>query len=561
MKHLNVAYATMSDYYYICVSMVSAIQAAAEDTFYDFAVLGGADFTAKERMAMRKLMEKYPRHSLTFYDVSKFNWCDTHTDHIAKATYYRLALPLILEADRCLYLDGDTIVCQDLQTMYGLDFDGCYVAGVRAPGYYWREYKHIADKDDLPLTHDYINAGVQMMNLDKMRQDRMVERFMQLMHRDLQDQDQDTMNAACYGRIKHLPFQCNMQTKYASILRRGLYGRFTPDEMIEAYLAPVIIHYADRVKPWNNPAAPFADKWWDVCKSDKVLYAYFRHKARKFTFYPQQEITELEPFFAKHDEVYCYGAGDFGGRMVDLCQAAGLKLKGIVVSDGQCLPRNSSLPVRHLSDIRGNEVGSGIILAMREAQRQGVLAGVESWGNGHVLSPSDGFFLEMPMWTYTYQKWKEAKAWHADNRPLVTVFLPDAECGTAEKFLAWQRAWPEVEKYKWLTVIQEEGEAHEALARADILSLALPYRLLDPPYQEIIDLTLRDTVSTAQWLKEKLSGEKNVLFCVGDRRIDMGERLGEQMNVPYVLTDWGDECSKTIKQKLTSSCFLGERYM
>ena len=29
---------------------------------------------------------------------------------------------------------------------------------------------------------------------------------------------------------------------------------------------PIIIHYADKVKPWNNPQGAFADEWWSIAR-------------------------------------------------------------------------------------------------------------------------------------------------------------------------------------------------------------------------------------------------------------------------------------------------------
>ena len=130
-----------------------------------------------------------------------------HISHTSYATYYRLQLPSLLsDYDKCIYLDVDTCVCVDLTDLYQTNMSDYYIAGVIAAGYLYPEENVQKKTAELEIDNleAYINAGVLLMNLRKMRNDHMDDVFQKLMARKYTSQDQDILNKACYGHIKIL---------------------------------------------------------------------------------------------------------------------------------------------------------------------------------------------------------------------------------------------------------------------------------------------------------------------------------------------------------------------
>ena len=114
------------------------------------------------------------------------------------------------------------------------------------------------------------------MNLAKMRRDNLVDSFLELVSCGYQCPDQDIINSVCYGKLLFLPFSYNVMTKYANWRYEDYPQEFTLEELQDAWSAPAIIHYADRVKPWNDPSCAMGDYWWNVCKTSKLWdYFYF----------------------------------------------------------------------------------------------------------------------------------------------------------------------------------------------------------------------------------------------------------------------------------------------
>ena len=91
---------------------------------------------------------------------------------------------------RALTLDVDTIVRGDLSPLWEIDLEDYYFAGVREP--FWSQRFH----------RDYVNAGVMMWNLDKMRDGKVDEVLKAMNTRKFTFVEQDCLNELCWDRIK-----------------------------------------------------------------------------------------------------------------------------------------------------------------------------------------------------------------------------------------------------------------------------------------------------------------------------------------------------------------------
>lgn len=110
----------------------------------------------------------------------------------------RIVLTKILpNEDKVLYLDIDTIVNDDISELWDIDISNYYAAGVR-------------DTPDLNKNGLYVNAGVMLFNLKKMREDHIDDKWLEIAHGPKRRFAlQDPMNEALRGKIYELPTQYN----------------------------------------------------------------------------------------------------------------------------------------------------------------------------------------------------------------------------------------------------------------------------------------------------------------------------------------------------------------
>ncbi|WP_292185480.1 glycosyltransferase family 8 protein [Butyrivibrio sp.] len=189
--------------------------------------------------------------------------------HTPIASMYRLVLSELLpDCDRCIYMDGDVIVCDDMSELFSLDMDGYYIGAVRdiEAGQYMAQFDYNSSKPD---PEGYVNSGFLVMNLKKIREDNLVSRFLELSKERFLFGDQDVINIACKDKILYLDLKYNALVKYRFLsFKEKNYADFitkyfSVKEIHEAIDKPVVIHYAQPLKPWHTPYNYKGNYWYD----------------------------------------------------------------------------------------------------------------------------------------------------------------------------------------------------------------------------------------------------------------------------------------------------------
>ncbi len=247
------------------VAMTSILENAAKNTFYDFYILAPADFSTQTVQKIALIKAAYPHCDIHFIDM-KDSFDDTlmRVSHITKPTCYRLLLgELLLQYDKCIYLDGDIIVCTDLTEFYSTDLEGYYLGGIRDFDFNDPSQNHDERYQETGLCaeNSYINAGVLLMNLKKIRRDGLTETFLMEIKKGYLFLDQDVLNITCQNKIRYLPVKYNLMNYLFLYPDRKPYRIYPKGEFDEAKNNPAIIHYAAHLKPWLYYGLKFDAAW------------------------------------------------------------------------------------------------------------------------------------------------------------------------------------------------------------------------------------------------------------------------------------------------------------
>lgn len=266
--HINIALASNNDYApYTAATIESIIYNNNSKNNINFYYLIPSDFSKENKNKILSLVNKTNLYKLTFVDMgNKFSDLKCQINHISIQTYYRLLLAEILKDEtKCLYLDSDTIVERDISEFYCIDLDKNYIAGVKAACYHSPDgNKNYCQFLNIKSIDQYVNAGVLLMNLEEIRKDNITKKFIELTDKNFPS-DQDIINSACYDKILLLPLKNNLMTKYFSGDKQAnedakrVYGT---EEIEDAKNSPLVIHYADKIKPWHNKNIFKADRFW-----------------------------------------------------------------------------------------------------------------------------------------------------------------------------------------------------------------------------------------------------------------------------------------------------------
>lgn len=172
--------------------------------------------------------------------------------HVTVASYYRLFLSQLLpdNIEKVIYLDGDTIVNDNLSALWNMDISN-YALGC------------VKDMDEIPnlsrvdyaKENGYFNAGVLLINLKYWRKNRLQDVFLNCMsnHREkLIYHDQDVLNFTLYDKKQWLPMRYNVQNGFLFKRKYQLFVQnYEEDDLNTAQQYPAIIHYT-LSKPWKK---------------------------------------------------------------------------------------------------------------------------------------------------------------------------------------------------------------------------------------------------------------------------------------------------------------------
>ncbi len=211
-----------------------------------------ASFPEEMTKRLHNLEEVYPNLTLHLIIVDDEKFL-TSNFYLSESRFtaeicFRLLLPLLLpQHDKVLYLDADIIVTGNLQKLWETPLDGYCFAGAKD---YYNTHKLIGHLGFTP-NDLYINSGVLLMNLKKLREENATHKLIKLViENKFYSLDQDAINIYAKGRVKRFSdcFNVQLSTLIAN-----------PFSFLNAY----IVHYSGDNKPWkSNKHDNVMTLWW-----------------------------------------------------------------------------------------------------------------------------------------------------------------------------------------------------------------------------------------------------------------------------------------------------------
>ena len=206
------------------------------------------------------------------------------SDHIHYATYFRYAIPEIVEEERVLYLDCDMIFTQDLSPLFEVDLKG-YGLGA------------VVDK---PTTTDGFNAGLLVIDKAWWQEHQVTEALFDLTkeHHQQVYGDQGILNLYFKDAWYPLPWTYNLQV--GSDKDQYLYGDLDWYDAFQG--VPAVVHYTSHNKPWTSKRFNrFRELWW-------FYYALSWEEILLRKPILKQTYQDLVGTFPYHAAIYTYTA-------------------------------------------------------------------------------------------------------------------------------------------------------------------------------------------------------------------------------------------------------------
>lgn len=313
IDQITIIYASDEDFLpQTYVSIYSVLKARQCKCWFDFYILVPAG-TNKTTYDKQWEFANYAIHYVEI-DDDIFDEVEMKIPHITKPTYYRLIIPkLFPDIDKCIYLDGDTICTSDIIELYEENIENYYLGGCK-----WEtlnlcqeQLGCIAQRLNVSSADEYINAGILLLNLIKLRE---IQALLLLECKNEYDlQDQDIINKCCYGKIKILHMKYNV-CSYAYNMKKKNQLFMNDNEVVDEALSnPCVIHLvSEYAKPWRNDKCIFYDEWWNIAESALPADIIFSLKSETKKIVQEFSHEELFSRIHKAKNIIIFGFSKAG---------------------------------------------------------------------------------------------------------------------------------------------------------------------------------------------------------------------------------------------------------
>ncbi len=171
----------------------------------------------------------------------------------AAVYYYRFFIPRLFPLyEKAVYIDSDTILLDDVGKLFDLELHDDVVLAMPDPKVtVIKEFRDYVDNAVGVPHKEYVNDGVMVMDLKKMRKMKYLSTMVGLIKRfdaDLVAPDQDYLNVILRGKIGNLDSKWNMEP-----------SKKLPKDA-------KLVHFNLFNKPWHYKNVPCEELFWDAAK-------------------------------------------------------------------------------------------------------------------------------------------------------------------------------------------------------------------------------------------------------------------------------------------------------
>jgi lipopolysaccharide biosynthesis glycosyltransferase len=281
------------------VAVSSLICNRKPDTVYDIYIIA-SNLTQADIAIFRAFTKPHVKIHIIEASSEKYRNAE-HFGHISTATYLKFELPdLLLGLDKVLYLDGDVIIQRDLAELFDMNIENFNAAAVK----------------DIGLIHNvhniknYVNTGVLLLNLKRMRKQHLPATLMETVTsaKDIHFMDQDCFNIVLKDSVKHLPLRFNCPCQFLQQHKNEYPLDFINTTFKTDYASwqalkqdAVIVHWITHTKPWLYHDVALARRWDEYFHQSPFHDSLLKRRSVKlYAFIASQRLTNLVYIF------FCY---------------------------------------------------------------------------------------------------------------------------------------------------------------------------------------------------------------------------------------------------------------
>lgn len=274
---MNIAICTDDNYVAPCMTTITSVLNNAKNSICKVYVLSEG-LTETNKVKFQQLADFYHQTIIVREVADDVLSGLVASGRFPKSIYFRFLLPEILKDEvRCLYLDCDILVRENISDFYDTDLYGYACAAIED-----QRGDDVTIHNRIFMYSKYFNSGVLLMNLDYWRQHGVAGQLIDYL-RTYPERcwfpDQDALNAVLEGKVKFMDYRYNLQGEMLSHRCYLLLSATKWQALDEAISNPAVIHFTDINKPWYKECKhPYRDEYRKVAFSQPIIGLVLRRR-------------------------------------------------------------------------------------------------------------------------------------------------------------------------------------------------------------------------------------------------------------------------------------------
>ena len=271
---VNVIFATDKKYLpYTSVAIISLSEKSTSDFEYDVYVLS-SELDESDLERLHPLVKSNVHVHLKDINGKRREIRESLVgklrDYYSESIYYRIFAPSLLpQLSRAVYLDSDVVLTNDVAKLYFTDLGEMTVGAVTDESVISEPVfaRYVTRYLGFNTPDEYFNSGVLLMDFERMRNDRIEEKFISLLSEDFRTvaPDQDVLNFILAGKVKYLLPGWN---------KHPIPDRELPKSRL------YLMHFNMFMKPWRYDGTQNEELFWFYAMKTHYLSNLLEEKQR-----------------------------------------------------------------------------------------------------------------------------------------------------------------------------------------------------------------------------------------------------------------------------------------
>jgi len=225
------------------VSIISLFENKNADTIIKIYIINCG--ISNENLAKINLIAKKYKTNFTYINVNINDFNDySKSFHLNHTVYFKMMLAKLINEDKFIYIDSDTIITKDLLELFHCNLENYSIGGAKAQN----ELNHIK-KYPNEFYNLYINTGILLINKNNWNKNNLTNIILNFAKNNPDKMpllDQDAINFTCQDKIKIIDKKFNFEVHhFLPILTKIKYKKELNKNKI------CVIHFIGRIKPWS----------------------------------------------------------------------------------------------------------------------------------------------------------------------------------------------------------------------------------------------------------------------------------------------------------------------